>query len=115
MAIVEIVINSKIYQIGCEKEDKEKIKKYSKELNLRIKSLKEENPSFFLGLNDERVFLFQCLLLLSEIGDSQIKSSKVNSSIVDKSFDNMDILEDIDIKVDKIDENIKKLKKIFKT
>ena len=26
-----------------------------------------------------------------------------------------DILEDIDIKVDKIDENIKKLKKIFKT
>ncbi len=115
MAIVEVIINSKVYQIGCEKEDKEKIKKYSKELNLRIKSLKEENPSFFLGLNDERVFLFQCLLLLSEKGDSKIKYDNTNQNFLEALPDNIDILEDIDIKVDKIDENIKKLKKILKT
>ena len=36
MAIIELEINSKLYQIGCDDEDEEKILEYARVLNKKI-------------------------------------------------------------------------------
>lgn len=93
MAVLEVVINSKIYQIGCEEDEKEYIKSIVANLNERINKLKQQNPSFFAKLNEEKLFLYQLLLMCGEINDlkKQKKQTKAINDKNDNSFNEKEI------------------------
>ncbi|MGV3279045.1 cell division protein ZapA [Rickettsiales bacterium LUAb2] len=78
MAILEVVINSKIYQIGCDDKEKEYIKSMINELNEKLEKLKKQNARFFEGITDDKLFLYQLLLVYSEYKELQKKKTIKN-------------------------------------
>ena len=95
--MLEVILNGKSYKIGCSDEDKEIISSYVEELSTRIQDFKSQDPVFFMGLNEERIFLFQALLLIGELRD--IHSNRV-------SLDN----NNNEISLQNLAENIEKIK-----
>jgi cell division protein ZapA (FtsZ GTPase activity inhibitor) len=68
MAIIEIIINSKVYQIVCEDDnDSIKIKEYAEELNKKINEIKNQSPDLFLGLNNETLLIFSALSFIEDL------------------------------------------------
>jgi cell division protein ZapA (FtsZ GTPase activity inhibitor) len=63
---IEININQKIYHIGVAKGEEDKIISFSKVLNTKIDNFKNQDPTFFMGLNNERLLLFMALLMVEE-------------------------------------------------
>ncbi len=63
---IEININQKIYHIGVAKGEEDKIINFAKILNLKIEGFKNQDPTFFMGLNNERLLLFMALLMVEE-------------------------------------------------
>lgn len=76
MSVLEVVVNSKVYQVGCNEEEKEYINSMVRDLNNRISYLKQQNPTFYSKLNEERLFLYLLLIMCSEIND--LKKQKKN-------------------------------------
>jgi len=113
MAVIEVKINNKLYQIGCEPEEKAKIKKYASMLSQKVTKFEKENPIFFLGLNNERVFLFQSLSFLEEIDNllttvktlqrevAEYRNSKVNT-------ESLEFYQELEKKIDQINTTIRK-------
>ncbi|XWO13997.1 Cell division protein ZapA-like [Candidatus Hepatincola sp. Pdp] len=113
MAVIEVKINNKLYQIGCETEEKAKIKKYASMLSQKVTKFEKENPIFFLGLNNERVFLFQSLSFLEEIDNllttvktlqrevAEYRNSKVNT-------ESLEFYQELEKKIDQINTTIRK-------
>lgn len=63
---VDININSKVYKIGCAKEDEERVLALGLTLSKKITEIKKSDPNFFIGLNNETLFLFTALILIEE-------------------------------------------------
>lgn len=79
MSTLEVVINAKMYEIGCEPEEVDYILTVVRELNHRIASFKERNPNFIKDENTEKLFLIQMLLLCSELMEAKNKKSHVKN------------------------------------
>lgn len=69
MNSIDVTINGKLYKIGCSEGTSEDIKQYAKELDLRVNNLRLENPTSFLNLSQETLFLFEALSLISELNE----------------------------------------------
>ncbi|MDR0484561.1 MAG: cell division protein ZapA [Alphaproteobacteria bacterium] len=104
MNSVDVTINGKLYKIGCLEETVEDIKKYAAELDGRIHSLKLENPTSFMSLSQETLFLFEALSLISEL--KEVKESKNQDY-------NLEIAE-LNNKIKKLSQTIDSLQKVVK-
>ncbi|MFL1780723.1 putative cell division protein ZapA [Candidatus Hepatincolaceae symbiont of Richtersius coronifer] len=120
MTIVEIKVNNKLYQIGCELEDETKIIDSAKLLNEKIELLKSQSPSFFMNLNNELIFLFQLLLTLSDdISNTDKASFNQNLDLFEGNTLKISqegpsiTLNKIEDKISLINVNINKLKKLI--
>ena len=69
MSSIDITINGKLYKIGCSEGTSEDIKQYAKELELRVSNLRLENPTSFMNLSQETLFLFEALSLIAELNE----------------------------------------------
>ncbi len=85
MSTVEVVINNKSYKIGCSTDDVELTKSYATLLDNRIKEMKLENPTLFIGISQEIVFLSQAFLLMTELDEKKDNARKVQHEVIDKS------------------------------
>ena len=99
--MLEVILNGKSYQIGCSDEDKAIISSYVEELSTRIQEFKSQDPIFFMGLNEERIFLFQALLLIGELRDI-----KTNNGIVEHNSNSERALQSLAENIEQIKQNI---------
>lgn len=109
MAVVEIIVNGKAYQIGCDDGDRDNIIVWAKKLNHKIEKMKSLNPSFFLGLNDEKVLLFQSLLLIGDMEDIINGTASTNNGVMSEIFS-----QEAEEKIMEIENKINNMKKILK-
>lgn len=82
MAVLEVVINSKLYQLGCADDEKEFITGLVAEINKRIKKSKKQAPEFFENIADDQMFLYQLLLVYSEL--KELKQKKKDKEAKDQ-------------------------------
>lgn len=106
MSVLEVVVNSKVYQVGCDEEEKDYINSMIRDLNNRINDLKKQNPSFYSRLNEERLFLYLLLLMCSEINDLKKQKKQPKDSSNDKLVNNFNEKE-----ISRINSYINSLKK----
>jgi cell division protein ZapA (FtsZ GTPase activity inhibitor) len=104
MSSVEVTINGKLYKIGCSEETSEDIKQYAKDLDLRVSNLRLENPTSFMNLSQETLFLFEALSLIAEL--NELKEQQAYK-------DNLEISE-LNNKIKKISQTIESLQKVVK-
>lgn len=76
---VDININSKVYKIGCAKEDEERVLALGSALSNKIKEIKNSDPNFFIGLNNETLFLFTALILIEEQETAKKQATSPNN------------------------------------
>lgn len=113
MAVIEVKINNKLYQIGCEPDEKSKIKKYANMLSQKVIKFEKENPIFFLGLNNERVFLFQSLSFLEEIDNLSAKLKTLQREVAEHKDSNvntesLEFYQELEKKINQINATVRK-------
>lgn len=82
--MVEVVVNSKLYQIGCGAEEEESVKQAVEALNEDIGHLKQVSEQVS-SLSQEHIFLYQLILAYTELAElrTQCNSLGAEESRVD--------------------------------
>ncbi|MDR2008189.1 MAG: cell division protein ZapA [Alphaproteobacteria bacterium] len=85
MSSVEVIINGKLYKIGGG-DNAEEVKAVAQELDSRINRFKTENPTSFLGLSQETLFLFEALSLIAELQEAEKQDMRVEIELLNQKI-----------------------------
>ncbi|MCL2567636.1 MAG: cell division protein ZapA [Alphaproteobacteria bacterium] len=104
MNSIDVLINGKLYKIGCGEEETAEVKQYAALLDRRIVSLKKENPTSFMSLSQETLFLVEAISLIAELKESK----EQQASIADAE------IEELNQKIKKLTKTVESLQKVVK-
>ena len=122
MPTIKLNINSKEYNIGVDSKDENLLLEIASDINKKIDQLKHDEPLFFMGLNNERLFLYLCISILTDLKKDTKELDSNKEVEVDEHgqvymFDKQEIPQEISydqLVLTKVDAKIQDIQKIIK-